>query len=353
LKGIRRFTQDGVQYRYHRATGTRLPSDVPEDHPTFLQAYLAAEQAKGTPRRDRGAAPRNGTIAHAWWQFCKSDDFLDLSSGYRARMAAHGDSIIARAGTVPIDQIRPRHIQSDISDLDRNAARTRMKTWRKFLEWATPKLVQENWAQQVQMPKAKKGQRHKRWDNDQIARFRAQWGTDSRERLAFELMLFTGMRICDAVRAGDGWIDDDGWISFRQKKTGGPALIPFRCALPDFADAAAHSHLRRCLAHRPEKHITWLTTAYGTARSEKAASSWFSAACRKAGLKGSARRTAHGLRDTCCARLAEGGANTQQIMAWSGHESLSEVERYTKEVDKRAILSGGVSGTKIVQVSKS
>lgn len=353
LKGIRRVRQDGKVYRYHRATGTRLPDDIPEDDEEFLEAYLAAEKQTG-PKPRRGATPRTGTVGHAWWKFCQSDDFLDLSDGYRDRMEAHGDAIIATGGKALIKEVRPYHIEYDMEGLERNAARTRLKTWRKFLKWAhrsaKPTLIEKNWAMHVEMPKAKKGEPHKRWSGEHIISFRARWPIETPQRLALELMLFTGMRICDAVRCGPGWVDRDGWMSFKQQKTKGGVLIAFDRELPHFADADALSMLKQCLEARTEKHMTWLATIHGKGRSEKAASNWFSDACRKAGLKDENRRTAHGLRDTCCARLAENGATSHQLMTWSGHESLEEAERYTKEADKKRILTVDVSGTQNVQV---
>jgi integrase len=341
-------------YRYHRATGIRLPDDLPENHPYFLAAWLAAENGLPTPNGgDRSATHRAGTVAHAWWQFCKSDPFMDLSKGYRRRMAAHGDQIVAKAGSVPINQIRAYHIENDIAELERNAARKRLKTWRKFMDWSTPRLTERNWAQQVDMPKAAKSVRHARWSADDIAIFRKRWQVDTPQRLAFELLLFTGMRLSDAVRAGPGWVDRDGWLSFTQQKTGGAVLVAFDRDLPDMANQEAHSFLSACLDAQDSRHMTWMTTAYGAARSEKAASNWFSAACRSAGLKNDRRRTAHGLRDTCCANLAESGATAHQIMTWSGHESLSEVERYTKDVERKAILTPNDPRTQIVQVRKS
>lgn len=130
-------------------------------------------------------------------------------------------------------------------------------------------------------------------------------------------------------------------------------LIAFDRDLPPFADAEARAYLSKCLDARTERHMTFLATIHGTSRSEKAASNWFSDAARKAGLKGDQRRTAHGLRDTCCARMAEAGATAHQLMTWSGHESLEEAERYTKDADKKRMLTVDDSGTKIVQVQKS
>lgn len=355
LKGIRRVKQDGKIYRYHRATGLRLPDDLPEDHADFLAAYLDAEKAhsEGKAETKRTYKPKSGTLAHSWWLFCKSDEFADLSEGYRRRMQAHGDAICETGGKVPINQIRPYHIENDIAELERNAARTRLKTWRKFLAWAKPRLVEKNWAIFVDMPKAKKGERHKRWSDEHIQAFRNCWPTNTPQRLAMELMLFTGMRICDAVRCGPRWIDRDGWMTFQQKKTKGSVLIAFDREQPEFADFEAYQCLKQCIEELEERHLTWLATTHGRQRSEKAASNWFSEACRKAELKNDDRRTAHGLRDTCCSRLAERGATTHQLMTWSGHETLDEAERYTKEAEKKKVLSVDRTGTNIVQVRKS
>jgi len=80
-----------------------------------------------------------------------------------------------------------------------------------------------------------------------------------------------------------------------------------------------------------------ITTAHGAARSGKAASQWFSAAARAAGLKD---RTGHSLRKTRAEILANNGASAHQIGAWLGHESLTETQRYAAKYDRRNILEG-------------
>lgn len=40
------------------------------------------------------------------------------------------------------------------------------------------------------------------------------------------------------------------------------------------------------------------------------------------------------------AALAEAGASAHQIAAWTGHESLSEVEDYTRTAARRAAVMG-------------
>jgi integrase len=45
----------------------------------------------------------------------------------------------------------------------------------------------------------------------------------------------------------------------------------------------------------------------------------------------------HGLRKAMLRRLAEAGATEKQIAAWSGHETLREIERYTQAADQKRL----------------
>ena len=85
---------------------------------------------------------------------------------------------------------------------------------------------------------------------------------------------------------------NDGWLEYTQRKTGGHVAIPLRRLPPAFALASDLASLVAALDARAGRHMTWLTTAYGTTRSEKSVSQWFAAAAREAGLE---NRTAHGL----------------------------------------------------------
>jgi integrase len=152
-------------------------------------------------------------------------------------------------------------------------------------------------------------------------------------------MFWTAARLADAARLGPGMLDRAGWLVFRQGKTGGEVAVPLARALPGFAAGmqADLDHLRAALDARPDRHMTFLTTEAGAARSVKAMGMWFAGAARAAGITG---KSAHGLRKSRATLLAEAGATEHQIGAWTGHESLSEVRRYTRKADKRRILSG-------------
>ena len=55
----------------------------------------------------------------------------------------------------------------------------------------------------------------------------------------------------------------------------------------------------------------------------------------------------HGLRKAAARRLVEAGCTTHEIASITGHKTLSEIERYTREAE-RARLARTASG-KVVQ----
>lgn len=350
LKGLRRVRQDGKLYIYHRASGTRMP-DLPEDDPEFLHAYLNAENGAKTPRKGK---PRDGTLAALALHLARSDRYRGHSDGYRAILRRNTESILATGADVPVAQLRDRHIRADLASLDPHPANERRKTWRALmaqaieLGWITEAADPTQMIKRRATPKAKQ---HTPWSPTDIAAFRAQWTPDTPARLAFELLHWTGARIGSAVTLGAGMVDADGWLHFVQSKTDGPVWVPFDRALPDFVDPLDLEHLKTAIAAQPRKHLVWIVTAYGRPRSTKSASQWFSKAARLAGITGG--KTAHGLRVTRAIKLAEAGATTNQIGAWTGHESLKEIEHYSRQAERKRLLSGPKRGTKIVQESKS
>lgn len=128
----------------------------------------------------------------------------------------------------------------------------------------------------------------------EVDAFRAFWPVDTPERLAFEVIFWTGARISDAVRLGHGNMDREGWVLFRQQQTGGEVAIPFDRALPDFAEGMEDdlACLHAALNARKDKHMKSIITAHGRSRSVKAAGRRFAAKARAAGIFG---RSAHEL----------------------------------------------------------
>jgi integrase len=121
---------------------------------------------------------------------------------------------------------------------------------------------------------------------------------------------------------GEKDVEDEGWLTFTQQKTGGEVSIPFRRELPEFAEryACDLALLHQAIKASGKHHMTFLYTQHGTSRSSKSVSQWFSAKAKAAGVED---RTAHGLRKSRVIALAEPGGTSPQIGAWTGPDSLA------------------------------
>lgn len=337
LKTVRK--PNGRVHRYLQAPGCKLVKlpDLPPDHPDFLEAYTAAMRSV-TPIAP-GPRYATGTIGAAIDAYMASDHFLTLAGSTRATRARALHRLASKAGKALLRDLRPDHIDADLAGLPAHPANNRLKVWRGLLGWAkSARLVRENISLQVAPRRTPKTAGHAPWTPEDVAAFRAHWPVGTMQRLAFEILHWTGARISDAVRFGPGMIDRQGWLTYSQQKTGGEVAVPWSRALPGFAAPMQTDldHLHRALDARTDRHMTFLTTEAGSARSIKAFGQWFSGAARTAGIVG---KTAHGLRKRRATALAELGATDRQIMAWTGHEDAKEVTVYTRKADKRRLLS--------------
>jgi integrase len=134
-----------------------------------------------------------------------------------------------------------------------------------------------------------------------------------------ELALELTVRRSDLTKVGPQHIRGDK-IAVLHSKNNSPVLIPIS------------AELRAAIEATPTKHLTFLATRAGAPRSAKALGGDFRSWCDAAGLP--KRCSLHGLRKGGARRLAEAGASAKQIMSYTGHKTLSEVQRYVDAADK-------------------
>lgn len=241
-------------------------------------------------------------------------------------------------GTARMVDLRNTDIEADLAKPPPHPANNRRKTWPGLCAWAKrQRLIARDPSSEVEKPQAAKSDGFAPWTPDEIAAFRKYWPVDTPQRLAMELIFRTAARASDAVRLGPGMVTKDGWLTFRHVKTGGEVSIPYARSLPEFAcGMGTDLTLPKSAIAAAPRHMTWLVTAHGKARSVKTFSSWFAGAAAAGGAEG---KSAHGLRKSRAMALAEAGATAHKIAAWSGHESLSQMQRYSKAADRKRILS--------------
>lgn len=170
------------------------------------------------------------------------------------------------------------------------------------------------------------------WSESDIAKFYEyhQPGTDAHD--AMTLMLYTASAKVDAVRLGPFSIkdsDEGPRLTYRRQKTRHRKAMTV--SIPIHPDLAPVLHRRMNMG-------TFLQTRAGSQRSEKGLGNLMRKWCDDAGLP---QCSAHGLRKACARRLAEGGATAPQIMAITGHKTLSEVQRYIDAANREGMADDG------------
>jgi integrase len=323
LPYIHEFTdRHGKPWHYFRRAGfkqVRLPE--PPGSPEFNEAYQSALAGAACIEigATRSAAGSVGALVSA---YLNSVGFIDLAAETQRSRRGILERLRDEHGNKRVTMLQREHVQKMVNTRagTPSAARNFLNTLRVLMTFAVETSIRsDDPTLGVKRPKIKTtGWRT--WTEEDIAAFEAKHPIGTQARLAMALMLFTGQRRGDIVHMGRQHVRE-GAIEVRQHKTGTPLTIPI------------HPDLQAILDMTPSKHLPFLTTAFGKPFTSAASfGNWFGDCCREAGLpKGTA---AHGFRKAACRRLAEAGCSASEIMAISGHKSLSEVQRYCAAADQ-------------------
>jgi integrase len=176
--------------------------------------------------------------------------------------------------------------------------------------------------------KLKKGRGHHCWSDAEIAQYRAYWPLGTQQRLVMEFALETSSRRGEVVRLGPQHIKD---ARIKIARTHGSADV----------DIPVTPELQAACDAMPKAHLTFIVTAYGKPRSKFGLTTDFAKWATAAGLPKHCRM--HGLKKGGMRRLAEDGATAHELMAISGHKTLSEVQHYTEDADRTRLASSGMA----------
>lgn len=314
----------GHQRIYFRRGNKRLALPGPMESPAFFSAYQAAMAGFEAPSEAVPATSGCGgarTMSALIDLYYASPEWKALREstrpGYRSVLerfrADHGHRDVAK-----LERSNVRRLLAARSETP-HAGNRMLKLLRLLMRIAQD----EGWRRDdptvgVKQLRVQSDGFHS-WSEDEIAAFEAYWPIGSKPRLAMALLLFTGQRRGDMVQMGRQHIRA-GILTIRQQKTGKLLEIP---VLPQ---------LQKVLGVCPADQMTFLLTGQGRPFTANGFGNWFRDCITKAGLP--ERCSSHGLRKAAARRFAEAGCTTHQIAAFTGHESLKEVERYTRAADR-------------------
>jgi integrase len=203
-----------------------------------------------------------------------------------------------------------------------HAAINFMKVMGYLFEWAVDAgYAKSNPVKDVKRPKVKSSG-FQPWTEEDVIAFYQKHRAGTQERLAVEIMLFTGLRRSDAYRLGPQHIKNDV-IEIRAEKNGEELFIPL------------HPILAATLQSVKTGHMAYLVTPKQGRPFKSAASfgNWFGGACADANVTG----RAHGIRKQVAQKLAESGGSNAELKALFGWNSDAMAALYTKGADKRKL----------------
>jgi integrase len=290
----------------------------------FMAAYQAALDGDTRKQQPQWGAP--GTFDRLVQDYFASPNFLTLApSSQRAyRLVIERFVRDEKIGHRLVSQMTRAHVQKMLArrSATPGAANDLLKKIRILVGFAIEHGLRRD-DPTIRMRKFAKGEGFHTWTDAEIEAFEKRWGAGTKERLAFALLLYTGQRRSDVVRMSLRDLDGDSiWVA-QQKVRGTKLLI------------LLHPHLKALLSDWPKDHLVILATGRGKPFSAASFGMWMAKKIAAAGLPDHC--VTHGLRKAAARRLAEAGCSTLQIMSVTGHKSLSEVERYTRDAQQKRL----------------
>ncbi|MGO7364968.1 tyrosine-type recombinase/integrase [Rhizobium leguminosarum] len=333
---VRRYKDRNGKWRTYLRRPGRPQLALPEPllSESFWKAYHSALENNATIILEVGASKTiPGTFDALISQYYKSSAFTTLEKSTQATYRNQIEQFRKDYGTKPVSSFKAKHVDAILGAV---AARSTAQAHKLRKRLGTLMRLAVKWEFATDNPMLHAERiRHKTkgyepWTEGDIAKFYTRWREGTPQRIAVEILLFTGLRRSDAVRLGRQHIQNDRIVT-KIKKSGDMVEV----SIP------IHETFRRVLGTITHNHLNFIVTAYGEARSEKAFTNWIIDAAREAGLP--PHRSPHGLRKAACIRLAQAGCSASQIMAVTGHKNLAEVETYVRDANKLTLADDAMA----------
>ena len=319
-----------VRYYFRRRGTKAIPLPGLPGSEEFMAIYSAAVASIPDQHLEIASKrTRSGTINALVIAYYRSSEWhalADETNKTRRRIieqfrAQHGDKRVAL--------LQREHILKMLAGIDKlSAKRSWLKAIRGLMRAAVPSMRKDDPTEGIPSIKLPKSKGHHTWTDDEIEQYRAYWPLGTQQRLVMEFALETASRRGEVVRLGPQHVKD-GRIRIERTHGSEDVDIPMSPELQAACDAM------------PKTHLTYIVSAYGKPRSKCGLGNDFAKWATEAGLP--ARCRLHGLKKSGMRRLAEAGGTAHELMAISGHKTLAEVQRYTKDADRKKLADSGMA----------
>lgn len=302
--------------------------------PEFMAEYQAAiTTAAEAPLRQADEA-KKGSFRYLCIRYYASVAYKALDGSTRNWQRRALDEIAGEHGAKPVAMMQPRHVRRirDAKIETPAAANQRVKALRALFSWAN-EAEETTVNPTIGIKKLKyKSDGHHTWTDEEIKQYYCRHPLGTKARLALDLLRYTTCRREDMPRFGRQHIRD-GRVQFRQAKN--------EHRNPIDIDIPLHPALAKSIAAaKVSINMTFLLTDFGKPFTANGFGNKFKDWCRQADLP---HCSAHGVRKATSTALAEASATPHEIMAITGHQTLEEVERYTKAASKKLTADAGMA----------
>jgi integrase len=306
--------------------GPRIRIKAAFGTPEFDTAYQAA--IKGERPRPKGVA--SGTLSWLFDLYRQTTAWTDLAASTRYKREKIMMRVLATAGHEQVTAITETAI---IDGRERRAktpasAQAFIDTMHGLFKWATKmKLAKVDPTIGVKVetkPKRRGG--YPPWTNDDMTKFETRWPRGTRERVMFDILAYTGLRIGDVSVLGRQHVRNNT-ISIVTEKTGMKVAIPMLAQLKATIDAG------------PTGDLAYIVSRRGKPFNKGALGAAFVEAAKQAGVHG---KSAHGLRKAAATRAAENGATERELEAIFGWTGGRMATLYTASANRTRLAAGAV-----------
>lgn len=305
-----------LYFRIDKGPRTRLPDDP--NSPEFKEAYRACLLGEPSPKKKVIGAPTSTRwlveryMESAAWR----NDLSDATRRQRSNILKH---VVEESGDVAFSLVQAKHIRNRMEKMSDTPAQANnyLKTMVGLFAWAVKNdHVKVNPTIDVDRLKARtKG--FPEWTEEDCKAFRAGWPIGTTQRLAFELLLHTGLRRSDIVTLGRQHLKGN-ILSVATKKTGANVTVELPDAVLSIIDATTTGDLH------------FLVTSFGSPFSVAGFGNWF----RDASVEAGVHKSAHGVRKLAATTAANDGATSSELMAQFGWTTSQQADVYTKGADR-------------------
>lgn len=268
--------------------------------------------------------PPSGTLGWLVGQYRETNAWTKLSLATRRQRENILRHILETAGREPYSDITPKAVQAGIERRRHTPAQARhfLDTLRGLFRWALEAEHVKSDPTAGKIVRKPKTKGFPVWTDADIEAFELRWPRGTRERVMFDIFLFTGLRRGDAARVGKQHVRN-GVITLDTEKN------DTRVTLPMLAE------LEATLSAGPTGDLAFIAARDGRPLTKESLGNMFSDACRAAGIQ----KSAHGLRKAAATHAANRGATVAQLEAIFGWEGGRMASLYTRSADRQMLAA--------------